>query len=125
MVDGTTFTIEACVPAATIDFIYADKPYYAASDANALRRVYDTIDLKLTLAGRRTEIHDELPGLQQLQRLVDLLQLVGRAGTVPLLLRQLHVRVGEVVVQPGLVDLLALRLDFHAAGIIGRCPRFN
>jgi len=33
MVDDTTFTIEACVPAATIDFIYADKPYYAASDA--------------------------------------------------------------------------------------------
>jgi Ca-activated chloride channel family protein len=30
--------------------------YYAASDANSLRRVYDTIDLKLTVAGRRTEI---------------------------------------------------------------------
>jgi Ca-activated chloride channel family protein len=30
--------------------------YYTASDADTLRRVYDTIDLKLTVAGRRTEI---------------------------------------------------------------------
>jgi Ca-activated chloride channel family protein len=30
--------------------------YYAASDANALQHVYDTIDLKLTVDGRRTEI---------------------------------------------------------------------
>jgi Ca-activated chloride channel family protein len=30
--------------------------YYSASDANALRHVYDTIDLKLTVAGRDTEI---------------------------------------------------------------------
>jgi Ca-activated chloride channel homolog len=30
--------------------------YYTARDADALRRVYDTIDLKLTVVGRRTEI---------------------------------------------------------------------
>jgi Ca-activated chloride channel family protein len=30
--------------------------YFAAADASSLRRVYDTIDLRLTIAGRETEI---------------------------------------------------------------------
>ena len=30
--------------------------YFAAPDARPLQRVYDTIDLKLTVAGRKTEI---------------------------------------------------------------------
>jgi Ca-activated chloride channel homolog len=30
--------------------------YFAASDADTLRKVYDSIDLKLTVAGRKTEI---------------------------------------------------------------------
>ena len=55
--------------------------------------------------------------------LVDLLQLVGGAGAIALVLRQLDVRIVDVVVQPGLVDLLALGLASSSARrIIGGMP---
>ena len=60
----------------------------------------------------------EYSGLDEAERFVDLLQLVCGAGAVALLLRQLDVGVRQVVVQPSLVDLLALRLDLHCTSII-------
>jgi hypothetical protein len=59
-----------------------------------------------------------LTGSHELERLVDLLELVGRARAVALLLRQLDPGIGQVVVQPGAVDTLALAL--HGARIIRR-----
>ncbi len=68
---------------------------------------------------RRTEVHHQLAGAQQLELLVELLELVGGPGTVPLLLGQLYVRVGDVVVEPGAIDLAALGLCAHGGFIIG------
>jgi hypothetical protein len=59
------------------------------------------------------------PGLQQTQGFVDFFELEGGARTVAVALGQLDVRVVDVVVQPGLVDLLALGADFHGPPIIG------
>jgi hypothetical protein len=53
--------------------------------------------------------------LDQPQLLVDLLELVGRAGPITLFVGQLDVGVIDMVVQPGLVDLLALGFYFHTA----------
>jgi hypothetical protein len=55
-----------------------------------------------------------MPGLDQPQRLVDLLEFVGRTGAIALPLGELDVGVVDVVVQPRLVHLLAFGLDFHA-----------
>ena len=85
----------------------------AGAGAN-LRRTY-----WLQAPGAAPRSTTSWPGREQVQLLVDLLQLVGGAGAVALALRQLHVRVGEVVVQPRLVDLLALGPVFIAAPIIG------
>ena len=56
------------------------------------------------------EVDDELARLEQVQLLVDLLQLVRGAGPVALALGELDVRIGQVVVQPRLVELLAFVL---------------
>src|SRR6185369_271166 len=64
-------------------------------------------------AGCRPEVHDELSRTDEAERLVDFLELVGGARAVALLHRELHVRVVDMVVEPRLVDLLALCLDFH------------
>ena len=61
------------------------------------------------------------PGLIRPRRLVDLLQLVGRARAVALLLRQLDVGVVDMVVEPGLVDFAALAVDLHGGPIIVGC----
>ena len=37
--------------------------YFSASDADALQRVYDTIDLKLTVSGRKTEVTAIVAGI--------------------------------------------------------------
>ena len=50
--------------------------------------------------GRRAEVDHQMAGLDEPQRLVDLLELVGRAGAKALLLGELHVRVVHMVVQP-------------------------
>jgi hypothetical protein len=49
---------------------------------------------------RRPEIHDHLPGAQQLVALVDLEKLVGRARAQAFLLRALHVGVVNVAAEP-------------------------
>ena len=69
-------------------------------------------------ARRGTEVDDELAGREQVQLLVELLQLVRGAGAIALALRELHVRIGEVLVQPGLVELLAFAARRHRAPII-------
>ena len=73
-------------------------------------------------ARRRAEIHHQLTRTQQLELLVDLRQLVGRASAITLALRQFHIGVVGVILQPLLVDLLAFRLDFHDYGIIRAWP---
>jgi hypothetical protein len=73
----------------------------------------------------RPQVDHQLPGPDQLHLLVDFLELVRGAGTVALLLGQLHVRIGEVVMQPRLVNLLALGLDLHCPTIIRRCLPSN
>ena len=89
-------------------------PPVAAVPRPNLRRTY-----WLQAPGAAPRSTTSWPGLSRLQLLVDLLQLVGGAGAIALALRQLDVRVGQVVVQPRLVDLLALCLaSFIAAPII-------
>ena len=66
----------------------------------------------------RAEVDDELARLEQVQLLVDLLQLVRGAGPVALALGELDVRIGQVVVQPRLVELLGLSSRRHGAPII-------
>ena len=65
-------------------------------------------------AGGRTEVHHHVAGTDQAQGFIDLLELVGGARTEALLLRQAHIRIVDVLVEPGLVDLLALGFDFDA-----------
>jgi RNA-binding protein YhbY len=65
-------------------------------------------------AGRRAQVHHHLARPQQTQGFVDLLELVGGARAIAVALRQLDVGVVDVVVEPGLVDLLALGLTSWA-----------
>ena len=78
-------------------------PAPAAAPRPNLRRTY-----WLQAPGAAPRSTTSWPGPQQVQLLVDLLQLVGGAGPVALALRLLDVGVGQVVVQPRLVQLLAL-----------------
>mmetsp|Transcript_42798 Transcript_42798/g.69849 ORF Transcript_42798/g.69849 Transcript_42798/m.69849 type:complete len:209 (+) Transcript_42798:271-897(+) len=73
-------------------------------------------------ARRGTEVDDHLPGPDQLELLVDLLELVGSARAVAFFLRELHIGVVDMVVQPRLVDLLALGLGFHSVFQPARAP---
>jgi len=66
----------------------------------------------------RAQIDDDLARLEQVQFLVNLLELVSGTGPVALFLRQLDVGVVHVVMEPALVDLLALGLGFHDTEII-------
>jgi hypothetical protein len=68
-------------------------------------------------AGHGPEVDDELARPQEVQLHVDLLQLVGGARAVAVALRLLDVRVGQVVVQPRLVQLLALLRRRHNLAI--------
>jgi len=88
----------------------SSSPLAAPCGANLRRRYW------LHAPGAALDHH--LPGPDQAQRLVDLLELVGGAGAVALALRHLHVGVVDMVVEPGLVDLAALGLDFHGAPIM-------
>jgi RNA-binding protein len=63
-------------------------------------------------AGRRPRSTTTCPGRIRRSGLVDLLELVGGAGAIALALGQLDVGVVDVVVEPRLVDLLALGLTF-------------
>src|SRR6185312_273918 len=73
----------------------------------------------------RPQIDDQMPGLDQIQRLVYFLELVGRARTVALMVGQLDVGVVHMVVQPRPVDFPAFRFHFHTASIIRAWPKFN
>ncbi|MPM95252.1 hypothetical protein SDC9_142406 [bioreactor metagenome] len=64
--------------------------------------------------GCGAQIHHHMAGADQVELLVDLLELVGRAGAITLFLGQLHIGIVDVLIEPGLVDLLAFGLDFHS-----------
>jgi hypothetical protein len=69
-------------------------------------------------AWRGAQVHHHLARLDEPQRLVDLLQLVGGPRAVAVLLRHLDVGIVDVVVEPRLVDLLAFAGDLHSRSII-------
>jgi hypothetical protein len=60
---------------------------------DSLRRTY-----WLQAPGDETQIHDHLSGFDQAERLVDLLELVGRAGAIALFLGLFDIGVVDMVV---------------------------
>jgi RNA-binding protein len=68
----------------------------------------------LTPGARRcTQIDHQLPGTNELQGLVDLFELVGRARSVAIFAGLTHIGVVDVFVEPGLVDFFAFAFNFH------------
>ena len=65
------------------------------------------------------QVNHHITRVDQPEGFVDLLELVRRTRPVTVLLGQLDIGVVDVLVQPRLVDLLALSLDFHAHGETG------
>ncbi|MNR46009.1 hypothetical protein D3C85_1649220 [compost metagenome] len=70
--------------------------------------------------GRAAQIDHEIAGTDQVQLLVDLLDLVGRACAKALDLGEFHIGVVDMVIEPCLIDLLAFGLGFHADYVLPR-----